>query len=88
MNTEQSLGIRRRPTLGKTAWKRGAQFDDENSDDYKSKRQYLGYVAGEVLGCEKVRKEVWKPKAQFDNKVGNLLKSKRVPLSFMGRVGV
>ena len=70
--------------------KRGAQFDDEISDEPKSKRPYLGYVAREVRGCEEVRKEVRKEirkevrkevrkrEAQFDNEVCHLPKSKRV----------
>ena len=71
---------------------RGAQFDDENSDEPKSKRPYLGYVAREVLGCEEVQKEIQKEvrkrEAQFDNEVCDLPKSKRVRWSFVGRVGV
>ena len=58
LNTQQPSELRRRPTLGNTVRKRGAQFDDENSDETKSKRPYLGYIARKVLGYEEVRKEV------------------------------
>ena len=60
LNTQQSSELGWHPTLGNTVRKRGAQFDDENSDEPKSKRLYLGYVAREVLGCKEVRKEIWK----------------------------
>ena len=38
LNTQQPSELRRRPTLGNTVRKRGAEFDDENSDEPKSKR--------------------------------------------------
>ena len=60
LNTQQSSEVRRRPTLGNTVRKRWAQFDDENSDEPKSKRPYLGYIAREVLECEEVQKEIRK----------------------------
>ena len=68
----------------------GAKFDDENSDEPKSKRVYLGYIAGEVLRCEEARKheEGRKREAHFDDEVCDLPKSKRVRSSFVGRVGV
>ena len=97
LNTQQPSELRRRPTLGNTVRKRGAQFDDENSDEPKSKRPYLGYVARNVLGCEEARKEVpeeirwkevWKREAHFDDEVCDLPKPKRVRSSFVGRVGV
>ena len=71
--SQQSSELRRRPPLGN---KRRAQFDDENSDEPKSKRPFLGYVAREVLGCEEVRKEVrngvWKREAHFNDEVCDL----------------
>ena len=85
LNIQQSSELRRGPPLGN---KRRAQFDDDNSDEPKSKRRYLGYVAREVLGCEEARKEVRKREAHFDNEVCDLPKSKRVRSSFVGRVGV
>ena len=47
LNIQRSWELRRRPPLGN---KRRAQFDDENSDEQKSKGPDLGYVAREVLG--------------------------------------
>ena len=64
LNTQRSSELRRRPALGN---KCRAQFDDENRDEPKSKRPYLGYVAREQLGCEEARKEVRKREADFDN---------------------
>ena len=97
LNTQQLSESRWRPTLGNTVRKRGAQFDDEHSDEPKSKRPYLGYVTRKVLGCEeawkKVReevrqKEVRKREAHFDDEVCDLPKPKRVRSSVVGRVGV
>ena len=96
LNTQQPSELRRRPTLGNTVRKRGAQFDDENGDEPKCKRPYLGYVARKVLGCEEVRKEVReevrrkevrKREAHFDDEVCDLPKSKRVRSSLVVRVG-
>ena len=97
LNTQQPSELRRRPTLDNMGRKRGAQFYDENSDEPKSKRPYLGYVARKVLGCEEVQKEVreevrrkkvWKRDAHFDDEVCDLPKPKRVRSSFVGRVRV
>ena len=97
LNTQLPSELRRRPTLGNTVRKRRAKFDDENSDEPKSKRPYLGYVARKVLGCEEVRKEVLeeirrkevrKREAYFDDEVCDLPKPKRVRSSFVRRVGV
>ena len=85
LNIQQSWELRRLPPLGN---KRRAQFDDENSGEYKSKGPYLGYVTQEVLGCEEVPMEVRKRESHFDNKVCDYPKSKRVRSSFIGRVGV
>ena len=85
LNIQQSSELRRRPPLGN---KRRAEFDNENSDEHKSKRSYLGYVTREVLGCEEARKEVRKREAHFDNEVCDLPRSKRVRSCFVGRVGV
>ena len=99
LNTQQLSELRGCPTLGNTVRKRGAQFDDENSDEPKSKpeRRYLGYVARKVLGCEEARKEVRKEvprkevrklEAYFDDEVCDLPKLKGVRSSFVRRVGV
>ena len=89
LNIQQSLELRPRPPLSN---KRRAQFDDENSDEPKSKRPYLSYVAREVLGCEEVRKEVLQEvlnrEAHFNDEDCDLPKSKRVHLSLVGTLGV
>ena len=91
-NIQQSSELKRRPTLSNTVRKRAAQFDNENSDEPKSKRPYLCCVVRKVLGCEEVgkevRKEVRKREAHFDIEACDLPKPKRVRSSFVGRVGV
>ena len=89
LNMQQLSELRRRPPLGN---KHMAQFDDENSDEPKSKRPYLGYVTREVLRCEEVQKEirkgVRKREAHSDDEVCDLPTSKRVRSSLVGRVGL
>ena len=85
LNIQQSSELRQRTPLGN---KCRAQFDDENRDEPKSTRPYLGNVAREVLGCEEARQEVRKREAHFDDEVCDLPKPKRVRSSFVRRVGV
>ena len=97
LNTQEPSELRRRPTLGNTVRKGGAQFDNENSDEPKSKGLYLNCINRKVLVCEEVRKEVpeevrrkevQKLGAHFDDEVCDLPPTKRVRSRFGGRVGV
>ena len=85
LNIQQSSELRWRPPVGN---KRRAQFDDENSDEPKSKSPYLGFVPREVLGCKEARNEVRKWEAHFDSEVCDLPRSKRIRSSFVWRLGV